>query len=102
MTSPTLSPDQMRRVKLKKKFLNKLIQPTRPIQLYDELSSVITQERRPTNTDRTQLVRMDAFLHECHRVATILPLVAHATWLDTKVNGYDVSKNIEGSELTTK
>jgi len=63
--------------------------------LYDELSSVITQERRPTNTDRTQLVRMDAFLHECHRVATILPLVAHATWLDTKVNGYDVSKNIE-------
>ena len=36
------------------------------------------------------------------RVATVLPLVAHATWKDTTIGGYDVPANIEGKIVCQK
>ena len=52
--------------------------------------------RKVKNTDRSKLVKMEAFIQESHRMGCILPLVAHATHIDTKINGFDVPSNIEG------
>jgi len=53
----------------------------------------------PSLTDRAKLRYIDALLYEVLRYATVLPLVAHATWKDTTLGGYDIPANIEGKRL---
>jgi len=62
--------------------------------LHEELMEVVGT-RKVKNTDRSKLVRMEAFIQESHRIGCILPLVAHATHIDTKINGFNVPSNIE-------
>ena len=52
-------------------------------------------------TDRPKLRYIEAIINEVLRIASVLPLVAHATWKDTKVGGYDVPAGTEG-EITLK
>ena len=42
---------------------------------------------------------MDAFIHESHRMATILPLVAHATSVDTTLENCSLPKDTEGKQI---
>lgn len=69
--------------------------PEEQEKLYEEIKEKIGLDNWASNADRAHMVRVDAFIHEAHRVATILPLVAHATCLDTDINGYNIPSNIE-------
>ena len=56
----------------------------------------IGPDRSPSLANKPKLRYVEAMIYEIMRVATVLPLVAHATWRDTKIKGYDVPENIEG------
>ena len=53
----------------------------------------------PSLTHRAKLRYIDALIYEVMRCATVIPLVAHATWKDTTIGGYDVPANIEGNKF---
>ena len=53
-------------------------------------------DRAPSLADKPKLRYIEALVYEIMRIATVLPLVAHATWKDTVIGGYDVPENIEG------
>jgi len=58
----------------------------------------IGPDRVISTGDKAKLRRVDAIVHECLRLATVLPLVAHATSRDAIIGGYFVKAGTEGKQ----
>nr|XP_002121765.3 cytochrome P450 2C15 [Ciona intestinalis] len=62
---------------------------------YREIMDNVGPTREISMSDRSKLRRVDAVMHECMRIGTVLPLVAHATARDTTIHGYNIKAGTE-------
>ena len=62
-------------------------------QLYEEIVNYFGERRSPSMSDMKSMPLMEAFIQETFRVYAIVPLIFHATFIDSKLRDYTIPKN---------
>ncbi|KAJ8482321.1 hypothetical protein ONZ51_g5440 [Trametes cubensis] len=74
-------------------LLYMMLHPDIQERAFQELVSVIGNDRLPTAEDQPALPFIDCLIQEVHRIGAVVPLMPHSNWKDDEYLGYHIPKD---------